>query len=414
MILQPFRELYKSRLLLFSIAKVMSAVDRANNKNASIYEAGSRPRLLGPHTSTRLRRVFINGRFLSQKLTGVQRYALQITTALDDVIGRRPDLRALDWRLCVPADANNLPALRHIAIEELSGIGSHRWEQITLACVTRGGVLLCLGNSAPLLHWRTLVVIHDVAVFRTPDNFSRKYATAHRLLTRMLARTAQIGTVSHFSRGELASVLGKAESDIFVAGNGAEHMGDIVPDAEIVRRLSLTPGRYFVFVGTPARNKNLQVVLTALARLPAKDVSLVLVGSFAGKVFAGGDMAGGDNVVMAGHLSDAEVAGLLKQAAALVFPSRYEGFGIPPLEAMMQRCPVIASDIPPSREICGDAALYFDADDALALAELMQRELDTPRDAASRNYALARARLFTWRDSADKLAVLLTRALATG
>ena len=82
-----------------------------------------------------------------------------------------------------------------------------------------------------------------------------------------------------------------------------------------------------------------------------------------------------DQLVFTGRLDDRNVVGLLKQASALLFPSLYEGFGIPPLEAMVVGCPVIASDSPAVREACGDAVRYFDPFDPMGLADQMRRNV---------------------------------------
>ncbi|MBM6490417.1 glycosyltransferase, partial [Enterobacter hormaechei] len=83
------------------------------------------------------------------------------------------------------------------------------------------------------------------------------------------------------------------------------------------------------------------------------------------------------NLILAGRLSDNEIAALYERASAFVFPSLYEGFGVPPLEAMLFGCPVIASTANAVRETCGDAAAYFDATDADALRALLQERLAT-------------------------------------
>ncbi|WP_421732008.1 glycosyltransferase, partial [Brevundimonas sp.] len=113
--------------------------------------------------------------------------------------------------------------------------------------------------------------------------------------------------------------------------------------------------------------------------------------------------------VLAGRRTDPEVAALLRGAAGLVFPSLYEGFGIPPLEAMVQGCPVIASDIPATREVCADAALYFDPTDDAALADRMRTLLNGP-DPARLETGRRRADAYSWSRSAAVLDALLDSA----
>lgn len=115
-------------------------------------------------------------------------------------------------------------------------------------------------------------------------------------------------------------------------------------------------------------------------------------------------------VVVASGRSDAAISALYANAAALVFPSRYEGFGIPPLEAMVHACPVIASDIPVLRETCGEAAIFFDPDDAPTLARLMAQQLDNPERGAREAAARERVAMFSWNRGATSLAQAILAA----
>lgn len=345
--------------------------------------------------------VFINGRFALQPLSGVQRYAREMVRALDALAGRG---EAPGMVLLCPPGAPDL-GLHHIEQRTVGGGTGHAWEQWAFARGARRGVALSLAMSGPLLHPRQLVVVHDAAVHRRPDHFSRRYGTAHRLLERGLAKRARIATVSQFSRRELAAVLGLAERDILVAANGADHSRG-VPDAAVLRRLGIDGRPFFVTVGNQSPNKNLAVVGRALALIDDPAARLVVVGEPCARVFGGATVAGDPRVIIAGRLSDAEVAALLGVARALVFPSRYEGFGLPPLEAMASGCPVLASDCAAVIEVCGGAADHFGPDDAEGLAVLMRRALadDGPWRAARIAAGHRQAATYRWADSAAILA----------
>ncbi|MDE1173250.1 MAG: glycosyltransferase family 1 protein [Parvibaculaceae bacterium] len=364
----------------------------------------------------RTRDIFINGRFLTQNFSGVQRYAREIVLALDALIAGRPDLRAngCTWNLVVPQSAGKLPLTTIRTI--VSGRStSHLWDQTSFAWRARKGVALSLTASGPVLHPRHIVVIHDAAVFRNAGSFGRAYRTFHQGVDHIFARTAQLATVSYFSRGELADVLGVPARDIIVATNGAEHLA-IAPDETVVGRLGLDQTPFFVMVGNLTRNKNLAVVVRALNRLKPGCAKLVAVGSFNQSVFGNISLPESPYLVMPGRLSDAEIAGLMRHARALVFPSLYEGFGIPPLEAMVNGCPVIGSTAGAVQEVCGTAIDYFDPQDDGKLAELLARALDdaegrwrAERIAAGRT----RTALYSWQASAQVLAEACLR-LAQG
>lgn len=114
---------------------------------------------------------------------------------------------------------------------------------------------------------------------------------------------------------------------------------------------------------------------------------------------------------MPGRLTDGEIVALYQHALALVFPSLYEGFGIPPLEAMVHGCPVLAADIPAVREVCGDAALYFNSHDTADCTRCLQSFLDDPAMGKSlRQKGAARYEEFSWRKSAEQVLERLSKS----
>lgn len=355
--------------------------------------------------------ISINGRFLTQKVSGVQRYAREIVSALDRLLvsGKTP-LAGAKWRIVAPPGADCDLRLQKIDFQTIGSGNGHLWEQVHLR--NAPGLIVNLGNSGPLFRRNSIVVIHDAAVFRTPENFSPRYAMVHRALGKALALTSTIGTVSEFSRQELAGVLKIPEARIFTAPNGADHLKDTDADLTILDRLNLTSGRFFLFVGSPTRNKNLPLAIDAFTRLGDPSARLVVVGSLAGTVFRNSGDLDRPGVILPGYLKDPEVTALYQSAAALVFPSRYEGFGIPPLEAMVRGCPVLASNIPPVLEVCGDAAQNFSPDDAETLARLMRSRLDHPEERGTiieRGHI--RASGWTWAKSAGRLMEAIQQTL---
>jgi glycosyltransferase involved in cell wall biosynthesis len=350
------------------------------------------------------RTVYINGRFLEQPMSGVQRYAREMVIALDRLLGTEENV-AERWCLLTTGREQESLSLKHIEVRPISSrLAGHAWEQVPLARAAHDGVLVGFGGSGPLFHSRQLVIIHDAAVFRRPHLFSAKYGRWHRFMGRSLARRARIGTVSSFSRRELAEILKLEPVSIPVLYNGADHMRCVVPSLEAVQRLKLNGRPYFVILGNLTKNKNVATAIDASRHVP--NCVLVIVGGALQPIFGSPDMdQTNDQLVFTGRLDDRSVVGLLKQASALLFPSLYEGFGIPPLEAMVVGCPVIASDIPAVREACGDAARYFDPFDPIGIADQMRTIFDeSAADRAERiSRGEARAANFTWERSAKEL-----------
>ncbi|TCR83520.1 glycosyltransferase family 1 protein [Rhizobium sp. BK376] len=357
--------------------------------------------------------ITINGRFLGQPLSGVQRFARELTLALDRKIaaGTVPDaLKGASWRLAVPGDAPADIDLKAITVDSFGSGPGHLWEQTALYRRSRGGRLIGFGGSGPLFGRRQLVVIHDVTIFRHPQSFRRSYRLLHGALGFALTRTAKIGTVSEFSRRELASVFRVPASGIDVIYNAVDHFATIVPDESIIGRLGLETGGFFLLVGTMKPNKNLDFAIRAFEALGQTGQKLVVVGGTAPTVFRAKGTASTGKIIYAGRLTDAEIAALERHATAFIFPSLYEGFGIPPLEAMTQACPVLAADIPSIREASGKAALYFDPVKEHELVSAMKR-ITADQDLRDELRAEGRRNVarFSWDASADRVLTLLEK-----
>lgn len=355
---------------------------------------------------------FINGRFLTQKTSGVQRFAREIVKALDRHLVSTHG--ADEWVLLAPQGASldmQLAAIKQRYIGRLSG---HLWEQVQLFSAARRGKLINLCNSGPVLHGKSLTVIHDAMIFRTPENFSHAYRAVHGTLGHLLSRRGHIATVSEFSKRELMQTIGA--KSVSVIPNSCEHLATVVPDETVLQRLALSPGRYLLFVGSPTPNKNIQRAIEAIGIMADDAPDFVVVGAAASSVFKtdmpgiGQNRAQRDPVKFTGRLSDEDIVALYSHAAALVFPSLYEGFGIPPLEAMLLGCPVLSSNIEPAREVCGDAALYFDPKDA---QDIVRSITDLTGNEGLRAQMIARGHARAVEFSWDRSAVALLDAVAS-
>ena len=359
--------------------------------------------------------VFINGKFAARRVTGVQRVALNLLLALDASFAQgsspaasvRPATR---WVLLCPPGATP-PTLRCIETRVVgSGAWSlHLWEQIVLPHAARTGLLLNLAGSAPLVAARQACLWHDAAVFDRPQAYTRSFGAWYRFGFRWLSgRAEQLLTVSAFSRHRLARQLRLPEGRIGIVPNGAEHLLAVTADVSVLRRLGLDGGTYFLVVGSRNPNKNLALLLAAWGSVTATPMPrLVIVGAADSRVFAGAAQAvdtQASTVVDAGAIDDAGLRALYEHALALVFPSVYEGFGLPPLEAMACGCPVLCSHAASLPEVCGDAVLYFDPLSTDQISAAMNRLLrDTQLRASLRERGYAQARRYSWRLAAERL-----------
>jgi len=347
--------------------------------------------------------IALNGRFLSQPLTGVQRFAGEITRALD---GLAAEGRLAGARLLRPPGEAATP-FRHLVDEPFGPLSGQAWEQAVLPRHLRGALLLSLGNTAPLaLGARQVVVIHDAGIFDTPESYAWQFRLWYRAMQTGLARLgARIVTVSAFSRGRIAQALRLDPARIAVIAEGHEHIFRSAAEPAVLARHGLLPGRFALVVGTGAAHKNLAALGGAAALLAARGLVLAVAGAADPAVFRA---AGGAAGKLLGRVSDAELRALYEAAFCLVFPSRYEGFGLPPLEAMACGCPVVAAAAGAVPEVCGDAALWFDRAGGDTLPESLARLIDESGLAAElRVRGRARAAQYTWRGAAERLLACL-------
>lgn len=316
-----------------------------------------------------MKRVAINGRFLSQAVTGVQRYAREMLRELDCSLASVPG-GADHVEVLVPRKAGVVyPSYKSLLVKEVGSLTGQAWEQFELPLYCRGKVLFTPCGGAPLLHSCNVVTIHDASVFATPDAYSRAYATWYRWLFSQLGRTAQrIITVSEFSKSELVRYCRIDPSRISVTHSGCDHAANDQPDYSILQRYGLSKVSYVLAVSSRNPNKNFQGVVDAMKILRGRTLPFVVAGEMNSHVFGESEDLP-ESVLQIGRVSDAQLRALYQEAGCFVYPSFYEGFGLPPLEAMACGCPVVAGDIAALRETCGDAALFCGPADPSSIAE---------------------------------------------
>ena len=353
-----------------------------------------------------MRPIYINGRFLSQATTGVQRYATEIVKALDTLVLRGGTHGGRRIALLVPPGTPQPDWLRQIASRSVGSLRGQAWEQLELPRYTPDGVCLNLCNTAPLLGRSTVVAIHDASVFAVPGTYSRAFRLWYRYLHRRLGRRVmRVVTVSEFSRSELGRYVGIAPERIAVIPGGGEHILAQPGDVRVLERLALR-GRYLLAVSSQSPHKNFGGIVAALHHLP-QDIELVFAGGANSRVFRLSGAASG-KAHLVGRVTDGELRALYENAACFVYPSFYEGFGLPPLEAMTCGCPVIVSRAASLPEVCGEAAVYCDPGDSVDIARAINAVLGNPElQADLRRRGPERATRFTWNKAAGSLLSLV-------
>ena len=330
--------------------------------------------------------IAVNGRFTVHRVTGVQRYAWEITRRLGDRV-----------ITIVPQRFGK-------------GILGHAWEQARLPYLSRGSLLWSPCGSGPLSVSRQVVTIHDLAPLLHPEWFTLAYAGWYRwLIPRLCKRVCRIIAVSEFIKRQLVEVCGIPESRIVVVPNGVNHCEP--------RRLGSSDSKvpYFLYVGSLEPRKNLKRLLEAWKISGVyRDFRLYIVGAVGNRsVFRELHLPVDlPNVAFLGYVRDELLDEFYHNAWALVYPSLYEGFGLPVLEAMARGTPVITSRATACEEVAGEAALLVDPTNIESMAEglkLMAYSTSLRSELAMR--AVKRAKGFSWDMSASRTWSVLQTAV---
>ncbi|WP_255211319.1 glycosyltransferase family 4 protein [Geobacillus zalihae] len=310
----------------------------------------------------RKKRIYINARFLTQSITGVQRFAIELVKALDNLIDKKIiDKNKIEIILLAPKDLKIEIELKHIFLRQVGFLKGHLWEQFELPIYSRKGFLINLCNTAPLLKRNQTVAIHDAAVFAIPEAYTFIFRTWYKVLYKCLGNWLdKIITVSNFSKNELVKFCGINPDKIHVIYEGKEHILSVKAESGILEKYNLKKGKYLLAVSSLNPNKNFIAIIKALEMLGNTKFDIAIAGGTDPKVFNSSNKLSYQNVKYLGYVSDEELKALYENAACFIFPSFYEGFGLPPLEAMACGCPVIISNTASLPEIFGDVALLCD------------------------------------------------------
>jgi glycosyltransferase involved in cell wall biosynthesis len=344
----------------------------------------------------------VNGRFLGQRITGAQRYARELLAAMDTCLQADRRLAArLSLTVLVPR-GTHAPALRAIAVREIGRFKGHLWEQAELPWHAGRNPLLSLCNTAPLIGREMVAAILDASVYAVPHAYSSGFKIWYRIMIPIVGRRARrVITISQFSRRELERYAGIDSAKMSVVYGSGEHILTTPVDERVLDRLSLRSRAYVLGVSSRSLHKNVTGMIKAAGLLADRNFDLVLAGGENPRVFSASAALSGDRIRATGYVSEGELRALYEHAACFVYPSLYEGFGLPPLEAMTCGCPTIVSRTASLPEVCGDAALYCDPADpgdiARCIGEVMQSQ--AVRDDLSAR-GRKRAARFRWADGA--------------
>jgi glycosyltransferase involved in cell wall biosynthesis len=360
----------------------------------------------------KLKTVCINGRFLTQPATGVQRYANQLIRGWDKMLDQGEiDPQQYQIEVLTPKLKRPITPYKNISIRQVGYFKGNLWEQVELPFYSRGQFLFNPGNIGPLLKMNQAVTIHDTSVFAVPYSYSASFLFKYRLVYTVLAKTARLViTVSNFSKNELIKYCRIPSQKLVVIPEGSDHILSIEADRRVFTQYNIGEKPYILTVGTNAPHKNLEVIYQAAAMLAGKELEFVVVGSDFDRWFNTPSILVNERCKKPGYIPDAALKALYQGAVAFIFPSLYEGFGLPPLEAMACGCPVIASNASSIPEVCANAALYFNPRQPGELVEQINCLINDPvLQSELREKGYSQARRFQWSNTSKSTWELLVK-----
>jgi glycosyltransferase involved in cell wall biosynthesis len=380
--------------------------------------------------SSRERHVGINAHLLSGQATyrraGIHHYIRQILQHLPSdseaaadcryTIFTGPDHDPLSLGGNVQLLTSRLPTFRPLV--------RILWEQFVWPLTAVRQRLHLLHSMAFVTPWfapcPTVVTVYDLSFIHYPDRFpawQRRYLTTQT--RRSCHQARRIVTISESGRQDTHAAFGVPLDRIDVVRPGVDTVFQRRSAEEVAafRRRENLPNRYLLHVGTLQPRKNIPILLEALARLEQPDLLLVLVGGkgwLYDEIFARvSALKLAKQVRFTGYVSDGDLPLWYNAASLLLFPSVYEGFGLPVAQAMACGTPVIAAETSAIPEVAGSAALFFDPVNVGRLAEQITAVLDNPTLAAAMAQAgLEQSQHFSWVESGRQMAAVYERALA--
>ena len=334
--------------------------------------------------------IVCNTRCLGNAFTGMQRYTTEIL--------------------------NRLPNIERMApSEKMVGKWGHVWEQFILPVQARGKLIWSPANAGIIFApARQVITLHDLAMLSGPDSKGLPLRTKYNcwMLPRLLNRVEGILTVSEYSKQEIIKQFNFSEDRILATPLGVNHdrfHPYTQTEIEAVRNAYSLKEGYILTVGSGSARKNLKGLLAAWTvaqeSIP-EPVELVITGDAAmyGKAFDGTEVPVlPPRTRLLGRVSDKDLPVLMAAAGVFAFPSLFEGFGLPPLEAMSCGTPCVVSNVTSLPEVVGDAALLVNPLSTEEMASGLVELCTNPVLAKEyRAKGLARAATFTWEETAKK------------
>lgn len=342
-----------------------------------------------------MNQIALNARFYAHRPTGMQRYAIELSQRFSEHLDPVRPARAL------------------------RGPAGHLWEQCYLPSAVRGRLLWSPNNTGPLAISRQVCTLHDLIPLDRPQWFNHRFARWYAwLLPRLARRVQHIIAISEFTRQRAIELLRVPATKVTIIPNGVDSRFYPRSSDEIASMraaLGIPDVAYVLCVGSLEPRKNLLRLLEAWSIVQEyvdREIWLVMAGARgSSRVFRALSVDSiPPRVYFTGYVSDEHLPALYSGALAMAYPSLYEGFGLPPLEAMACGTPVVTSKGTSLPEVVGNSAVLVDPEDCLSIAEGLEQVLSSAslRESLSKS-GIRRAARFSWDSTAEQTLELLVQ-----
>lgn len=346
--------------------------------------------------------IVINAKFLSQRLTGVHRYAIELCRYLPTHIGEH------ELVLAGPKDAEIVGELKHFRFIQFGNLKGNLWEQFELPLfLKRNGnpLLINFSGISPYLYNNKLLYIHDLAYLHEPKWFSKSFSLAYNtLLPRIAKKSKRIITVSEYSKADIVKYYKVQPEKIDVVYAAA---------SDRFKDLKLEKENFVLMVSSLDPRKNMQTAIEAFLKVET-DYKLVIIGDKM-KSFSNPDLerfANEERIIFTGYLTDDELLSYYNRAKVFLYPSLFEGFGIPPMEAQKCGCPAIVSDVSCLPEVYGDSVFYCNPKDLSSIEEAIKELMSNDnysQDLIQKGFE--NSAKYSWESSSKRLQDIISTVL---
>jgi len=352
--------------------------------------------------------IYIAARFLTQPITGVQRFGIELSKA----IKKLNDYHNYNITFISPKNVLHKEIADFFGTIIIGNLKGHLWDQISLLrfLKSKGNPLVInFSNTLPVFYKNKIVTIHDIIPFKYPVNY--KYKKYYNIILPLMVKNSKhILTISEFSKKEIASYFGIDENKISIIYNG---VNEKFKPKKLQKKT-----KYILAVSSLAFHKNFIKLIEAFSYLKTKNIELYIIGEPNIKVFGKDSIKilnyikNAENIKFWRRIDDDTLIELYSNALCFVYPSLYEGFGLPPLEAQACGCPIVISDIPVFKEIYEDSALYFNPLNPYDIADKIDQVIN---DENLRNTLIEKgfenSKKYKWEKSAEQFFKVLEKVI---